>query len=39
MSLSDEVLQTLQLVLCCGSYGGVSFHDVKKLVMISQQTP
>lgn len=30
MLLSEEVLQTLQLVLCSGSYGGVSFHDVKK---------
>lgn len=30
MFLSEEVLQTLQLVLCSGSYGGVSFHDVEK---------
>lgn len=30
MLLSEEVLRTLQLVLCNGSYGGVSFHDVEK---------
>lgn len=30
MPLSEEFLRTLQLVLCNGSYGGVSFHDVKK---------
>lgn len=31
MSLSEESLRTWQLVLCCGSYGGISFHDMKKV--------
>lgn len=30
MPLSEEVLRTWRLVLCFGSYGGVSFHDVVK---------
>lgn len=30
MPLSEEVLRTWRLVLCFGSYGGVSFHDVEK---------
>lgn len=30
MPLSEEVLRMWRLVLCFGSYGGVSFHDVKK---------
>lgn len=30
MPLSEEVLRMWRLVLCFGSYGGVSFHDVEK---------
>lgn len=30
MPLSEEFLLTWRLVLCFVSYGGVSFHDVKK---------
>lgn len=30
MPLSEEVLRMWRLVLCFGSYGGISFHDVKK---------
>lgn len=30
MPLSEEVLRTWRLVLCFGSFGGISFHDVEK---------
>ena len=30
MPLSEEVLRMWRLVLCSGSYGRISFHDVEK---------